>query len=100
MEKFKQLLFSENGIKIVNMLFFLAFLAHNLVFLVVGQKHKVVGQKHKVVFLVVAYLVWILFLAFCIKKAASRTSRIIYGCFIVFAVVMVVLNVVPVLLGL
>ena len=76
MEKFKQLLFSENGIKIVNMLFFLAFLAHNLVFLVV------------------AYLVWILFLAFCIKKAASRT------CFIVFAVVMVVLNVVPVLLGL
>jgi phage shock protein PspC (stress-responsive transcriptional regulator) len=54
MEKFKQLLFSENGIKIVNMLFFLAFLAHNLVFLVV------------------AYLVWILFLAFCIKKAASR----------------------------
>ncbi len=43
MEKFKQLLFSENGIKIVNMLFFLAFLAHNLVFLVV------------------AYLVWILF---------------------------------------
>ena len=81
-EKFKQLLFSENGIKIVNMLFFLAFLAHNLVFLVV------------------AYLVWILFLAFCIKKAASRTSRIIYGCFIAFAVVMVVLNVVPVLLGL
>lgn len=58
MEKFKQLLFSENGIKIVNMLFFLAFLAHNLVFLVV------------------AYLVWILFLAFCIKKVASRTSRI------------------------
>jgi len=56
MEKFKQLLFSENGIKIVNMLFFLAFLAHNLVFLVV------------------AYLVWILFLAFCIKKVASRTS--------------------------
>ena len=56
MEKFKQLLFSENGIKIVNMLFFLAFLAHNLVF--------------------------------------------IYGCFIAFAVVMVVLNVVPVLLGL
>lgn len=82
MEKFKQLLFSENGIKIVNMLFFLAFLAHNLVFLVV------------------AYLVWILFLAFCIKKAASRTSRIIYGCFIAFAVVVVVLNVVPVLLGL
>ena len=81
MEKFKQLLFSENGIKIVNMLFFLAFLAHNLMFLVV------------------AYLVWILFLAFCIKKAASRTSRI-YGCFIAFAVVMVVLNVVPVLLGL
>ena len=66
----------------LNMLFFLAFLAHNLVFLVV------------------AYLVWILFLAFCIKKAASRTSRIIYGCFIAFAVVMVVLNVVPVLLGL
>ena len=82
MEKFKQLLFSENGIKIENMLFFLAFLAHNLVFLVV------------------AYLVWILFLAFCIKKVASRTSRIIYGCFVAFAVVMVVLNVVPVLLGL
>ena len=82
MEKFKHLLFSENGIKIVNMLFFLEFLAHNIVFLVVP------------------YLVWIFFLEFCIKKAASRTSRIIYGCFIVFAVVMVVLNVVPVLLGL
>ena len=83
MENFKQLLFSENGIKIVNMLFFLAFLAHNLVFLVV------------------AYLVWILFSwRSASKKAASRTSRIIYGCFIAFAVVMVVLNVVPVLLGL
>lgn len=50
MEKFKQLLFSENGIKIVNMLFFLAFLAHNLVFLVV------------------AYLVWILFWRSASKK--------------------------------
>ena len=82
MEKFKQLLFSENGIKIVNMLFFLAFLARNLVFLVV------------------AYLVWIIFLAFCIKKAAHQASSIIYGCFIAFAVIMIVLNVVPVLLGL
>ena len=82
MEKFKQLLFSENGIKIVNMLFFLAFLARSLVFLVV------------------AYLVWIIFLAFCIKKAAHRASRIIYSCFIAFAVIMIVLNVVPILLGL
>lgn len=53
MEKFKQLLFSENGIKIVNMLFFLAFLAHNLVFLVV------------------AYLVWILF-----WRSASKKLRV------------------------
>ena len=46
MEKFKQLLFYKNGTKIVNILFFLAFLAHNLVILVVAN------------------LVWTLFLAF------------------------------------
>lgn len=65
MEKFKQLLFSENGIKIVNMLFFLAFLAHNLVFLVV------------------AYLVWILFWRSASKSCESNLQdylRLLY-CF-------------------
>ena len=81
MEKFKQLLFSENGIKIVNMLFFLAFLATTLCF---WLWHTWSGS---------------FFWRSASKKVASRTSRIIYGCFIAFAVVMVVLNVVPVLLG-
>ena len=57
MEKFKQLLFSENGIKIVNMLFFLAFLAHNLVFLVV------------------AYLVWILFSGVLHQKSCESNLQ-------------------------
>lgn len=82
MDRLKNLLFSENGIKIVNMLFFLAFLARNTIFLVA------------------AYLIWIIFLVFCIKRAQYRASRIVYGCFAAFAAVMIVLNVVPVLLGL
>lgn len=82
MDKLKNLLFSENGIKIVNMLFFLAFLARNTIFLVA------------------AYLIWIIFLVFCRKKAKDRVSKIIYTCFAAFAAVMIVLNAVPALLGL
>ena len=82
MEKFKQLLFSENGIKIVNMLFFLAFLATTLCF---WLWHTWSGS---------------FFWRSASKKLRVEPPGLFTAAFIVFAVVMVVLNVVPVLLGL
>lgn len=82
MEKFKQLLFSENGIKIVNMLFFLAFSGPQPCVSGCGIPglDPFSGVLHQ-------------------KSCESNLQdylRLLYC----FAVVMVVLNVVPVLLGL
>ena len=75
MEKIKQALFSENGMKIVNVLFLLSVFIRNRGIILI------------------AYVFWIIYLVYCIKNTSSITSRIIYKIFIVFAVVMVLVNV-------
>lgn len=75
MEKIKQALFSENGMKIVNALFLLSMFIRNRGIILI------------------AYVFWIIYLVYCIKNTSSITSRIIYKIFIVFAVVMVLVNV-------
>ena len=72
--KIDKYLFSEKGMTIVNILFFLSLFFRN----------------SGVIF--VAYIVWILYLINCIKKANSQTAKITYSVFIVFASVMIVLN--------
>ena len=74
MEKIDKALFSEKGITIVNILFFLSLFLRN----------------SGVIF--AAYIVWIFYLMNCIKKAPSQTAKIIYSVFIVFAGVMIGLN--------
>lgn len=56
MRKIKELIFSENGMKAVNTLFFLAmfFYSSGLLF--------------------VAYIVWICYLVFCIRNTESRVN--------------------------
>lgn len=59
MRKIKEILFSENGMKVVNTLFFLAMLFYwsGLLF--------------------VAYIVWICYLVFCIRNTESRGSKVV-----------------------
>lgn len=64
MDKLKKLLFSEDGMRIVNMMFFLSLLFRN------------VGL------IFIAYIFWIIYLVFCIKNVSSRSGRIIYRVFI------------------
>ena len=56
MRKIKELIFSENGMKAVNTLFFSAMLFYRRVLLFV------------------AYIVWICYLVFCIRNTESRGS--------------------------
>ena len=74
MKKIKKLIFSENGMKAVNTLFFLAILFY------------------RSGLLFVAYLVWICYLIFCIKNTESRASRVIYSLFVGLAVIMIGVN--------
>lgn len=71
MRKIKELIFSENGMKAVNTLFFLAmfFYSSGLLF--------------------VAYIVWICYLVFCIRNTESRGSKVVYSVFVGLAVVMI-----------
>lgn len=74
MRKIKELIFSENGMKAVNTLFFLAMLFY------------------RSGLLFVAYIVWICYLAFCIKNTESRGSKVVYSVFIGLAIVMIGVN--------
>ena len=71
MRKIKELIFSENGMKAVNTLFFWAmfFYSSGLLF--------------------VAYIVWICYLVFCIRNTESRGSKVVYSVFVGLAVVMI-----------
>ena len=71
MRKIKELIFSENGMKAVNTLFFLA-----MFFYMSGL-------------LFVAYIVWICYLVFCIRNTESRGSKVVYSVFVGLAVVMI-----------
>lgn len=72
--KAKEILFSENGMKIVNALFLLSaiFYRSGLMFL--------------------AHIAWIAYLVFCIKRTESKGVRIVYSLFIGIASVMICLN--------
>ena len=74
MRKIKELIFSENGMKAVNTLFFSAMLFY------------------RSVLLFVAYIVWICYLVFCIRNRESRGSKVVYSVFVGIAVVMIGVN--------
>ena len=74
MRKIKEIIFSENGMKAVNTLFFLSMLFY------------------RSGLLFVAYIVWICYLVYCIKNTESRGNKVIYSLFAGLAVVMIGVN--------
>lgn len=74
MKKIKGRLFSEDGMKLVNALFFISLLFY----------------RSGLMF--VAYLAWIIYLSFCIKHAESKGSKVIYSVFIGVAAIMIGIN--------
>ena len=74
MEKRDSFWFSEQGMRVVNVLFFLALLARNTGFIVV------------------AYLAWIVYLALGARRTDSKALRVAYRAIIAFAAVMCAVN--------
>ena len=74
MKKMKDILCSENGMKIVNALFLLSMIFY------------------KSGLLFIAYIVWIAYLVFCVKHTDSKGSKIVYSVFIGIAAIMICLN--------
>lgn len=72
MVKARNALFSENGMRIVNVLFFIS-----VVFRVT---------------IIPAYSLWIVYLLFCIKNSSSKASKAAYMVLIAYAAVMLLLN--------
>lgn len=74
MKKIKNLFFSERGMKMVNMLFFLSaiFYRSGLLF--------------------IAYFAWIIYLLFCMKQTDAKGSKAIYFVYIGIAVIMICVN--------
>lgn len=73
--QFKETLFSENGMKLVNLLFILSLFIRN----------------SGIIF--VAYFVWIAYLTFGIKTTKVKSVKIINSIFILFATIMIIANV-------
>lgn len=74
MNNVKQALFSENGMKLVNVLFIASVLIRNN------------GIS------LAAYAFWIVYLLYCVRHSPSKTVQIIFKLFIVFAAFMISLN--------
>lgn len=74
MKKIKDLLFSERGMKTVNVLFFLS------------------AIFYKSGLLFIAYFAWIIYLLFCVKQTEAKGSKVIYSVFIGVAVIMICVN--------
>ena len=74
MKQVRQWLFSDSGMKIVNAVFLLSLLFRN----------------SGIIF--VAYALWIVYLSFGIKRTSSRTVKIVNAAFILFAAVMIGVN--------
>ena len=74
MKKIKNLLFSEKGMRMVNVLFFLSafFYRSGLLF--------------------IAYVAWIIYLLFCVKQTEAKGSKAVYSAFIGIAVIMICVN--------
>lgn len=74
MKQVRQWLFSDSGMKIVNAAFLLSLLFRN----------------SGIIF--VAYALWIIYLSFGIRRTSSRTVRAVNTAFILFAAVMISVN--------
>ena len=74
MERMKETLFSQKGMAVVNTLFFLALFLR--------------GRG----IILAAYLVWIVYLGFCVKNAPSKAVRTAYAVLIIFAACMIAVN--------
>ena len=70
----KEILFSEKGMQLVNILFFLS------------------AIFYRRGFIFIAYLAWVVYLSFCIKQAESNGSKIIYSDFMGIAIIMICIN--------
>ena len=75
MQKVKEILYSDRGMIIVNTLFLISLLVRN----------------SGIIF--IAYFVWIAYLAFGIKNTSSKAVKTINSAFIIFAVIMIIINV-------
>ena len=73
--KIKLFLFSENGMKAVNALFFLSLFVRN----------------RGIIF--AAYTLWIVYLVYSIKNSSSNVMKNLYKAFVVFAATMILVNV-------
>ena len=71
--KIKDTIYSENGMKVVNVLFFLFMFSRSPLALI-------------------AYVAWIVYLLFCIRHTESKTGKTIFAVFIGIAVIMICLN--------
>lgn len=76
LKKFKDLMASEKGMSIVNVVFILSILIRNRGIIMV------------------AFALWMVYLGYCWKRTQRRSMKIISGVFFVFAAVMLVLNLV------
>lgn len=74
MKQFKEVFFSKNGMKLVNLLFLLSLFIRN----------------SGIIF--VAYFVWIAYLTFGIKTTKVKSVKIINSIFILFAASMIIVN--------
>ena len=74
MERLKAILLSPAGMKIVNVLFFLTVLIRNNGFIIV------------------AHLVWVLYLVITIRNTADKTLKAAYRVMVIYAVVIIAAN--------
>ena len=71
--KIRDAIYSENGMKVVNVLFFLSMLSRSPI-------------------AIIAYIAWIFYLVFCFKHTESKVAKTIFGVFIAIAAIMICLN--------
>ena len=75
MKKCKEWLFSETGMRVINVLFFL---------MMILQGGPVFGA--------LAYGCWSLYLVGCIRRAKARWEKVVYGLLLIWAAVNLVLS--------
>lgn len=73
MEKWKEIMSSEQGMKIVNGMFMLSFFIPGGV--------------------IVTSFVWLIYLVFCIKKSDTKIMKGIYGLLVLFACWLIAVNI-------
>ncbi|HPE16482.1 MAG TPA: hypothetical protein PK597_05950 [Oscillospiraceae bacterium] len=80
-EGLKQKIASEQSMKVINALFFLALITRSPWFICL------------------TFLLWSLFLVFSIRKTESRVMKAVYSVFLLFAVTVILLNLYAVFRG-